>query len=312
MQYVMTVPDVCRFRFKHLGFKRFFGVFFSKDVRKLGTPLILGIIGVGAVQINSALDTLFARWADGEGPAFLWYAIRIQQLPLSLFALAISAALMPPLARAFQDKDDVSFSNYLDLAVRKMIAIMVPCTLGMFVLGFSGVTLLFGRGQFNAFSAQETTTCLAAYALGLLPIALVSIYSSAHYSKNDFSSPARVSILTVILNICLNSLFIFYFKMGAESVALATSFGAMFNISLLAFAFPKAFPLAYFFKVLAASTFVCLAMIFTWGVSEIFVFHSLFQAQLRHFLELFFTYLIGILCVDKLAGLGILRSLFRT
>lgn len=65
------------------------------DLIRLGKPLTLGILGVAASQINSALDSLFARFAESEGPAWLWYAIRIQQLPLALFGIAIAGAILP-------------------------------------------------------------------------------------------------------------------------------------------------------------------------------------------------------------------------
>ena len=68
---------------------------FSPELKKMIAPLLLGAVGVGAVQINSALDAVFARSASLEGPAYLWYAIRIEQLPLALFGIALSSALFP-------------------------------------------------------------------------------------------------------------------------------------------------------------------------------------------------------------------------
>ncbi|MES2273421.1 MAG: lipid II flippase MurJ, partial [Chlamydiota bacterium] len=78
---------------------------FSKEWKLLIKPLSLGIIGIGAVQFNSAFDAVFARLADAEGPAFLWFAIRIEQLPLALFGIALSGALLPPLSRAIKKGD---------------------------------------------------------------------------------------------------------------------------------------------------------------------------------------------------------------
>ncbi len=69
---------------------------FSKEVRRLCRPLFLAMLGVGATQINSALDPLFAYHVDPSGPAYLWYAIRLQQLPLALFGISLYSALLPP------------------------------------------------------------------------------------------------------------------------------------------------------------------------------------------------------------------------
>lgn len=59
---------------------------FLKRCSDAFTTLELRRIGVGAAQVNNALDAVFARYADSEGPAYLWYAIRLQQLPLALLA----------------------------------------------------------------------------------------------------------------------------------------------------------------------------------------------------------------------------------
>jgi putative peptidoglycan lipid II flippase len=67
------------------------------------SSMSMAIIGVGATQINSAINAVFARYASLEGPAYLNYAIHVQQLPLALFGIGISTALLPPLSRAIQD-----------------------------------------------------------------------------------------------------------------------------------------------------------------------------------------------------------------
>ena len=66
---------------------------YSQDMKRLIGPLALGLLGVGASQINNAVDALFARYADPEGPAQLWFGLRLQQLPLALFGIAMSGAL---------------------------------------------------------------------------------------------------------------------------------------------------------------------------------------------------------------------------
>src|SRR5690606_33001542 len=114
---------------------------FSKEVRVLLKPLSFGLAGVGAAQVNSALDALFARCSDPSGPAYLWYAIRIQQLPFALLGIALSGALLPALSRACS-------KNYPDLlreGIRKGVALMVPCSVGMIVLSHAGLDLLYGR-----------------------------------------------------------------------------------------------------------------------------------------------------------------------
>ena len=203
---------------------------FSRDLRQLLSSIALSIVGVSAMQINSFLDMLFARAASLEGPAYLSYAIRLQQLPLALFGIAISSALLPPLSRAFKEGQFDTYRSLLSFALLRAFSFTLPCMLGMFLLGEGGIRLIYERGSFDAASSWHTTTCLWSYAAGLIPMSFVLLLSPAFYAAKDFATPTIASLLSIGLNVVLNALLIFYFHLGAESVALATSASCFFNL----------------------------------------------------------------------------------
>lgn len=209
----------------------------NPDIRTLSQPLLLGILGVAAVQINSALDPLFAKMANGEGPAFLWYAIRIQQVPLALFGIALSSALLPPLSRALENKEYEKYRKFLRYCLSRTLYLMIPCTLGLIFLGKWGISLVYGHGHFTQESINSTNLCLSGYAVGLIPMALVLIYAPAFYAKNNYFIPSAASTLSVVMNIVLNTLFVSYLGYGPASVAYATSLSAWANFVLLALIF---------------------------------------------------------------------------
>jgi len=212
---------------------------FSKDVVQLIKPLMLGIVGVAASQINNALDAVFARWADAEGPAFLWYAIRLQQLPLALFGIALSGALLPPLARALKNNDTIKYRLFLNFALRSSIYLMLPITAALMIMGDSCINLIYGRGDFTSLSVVETTRSLWGYTLGLLPMALILILAPAFYAKGDYRTPSMAAAGSMVINIVLNSVLVGFLGLGAASVALATSFSAWFNFIWLGFILSK-------------------------------------------------------------------------
>ncbi|MEI6532003.1 MAG: lipid II flippase MurJ, partial [Chlamydiota bacterium] len=121
-----------------------------EPVKKLLKPLFFAILGVSAAQINSNLDPLFARGADLQGPVYLWYAIRVQQLPLALFGIAIASALLPALSRARDAGDRAYYKQMLSGAIYKTALFMIPLTFLMISLGGSTLNLLFGHGDFSA------------------------------------------------------------------------------------------------------------------------------------------------------------------
>lgn len=233
-QWAMTVPKIWTFLRRSLSVKELFSIApFSSELKALARPILLGMIGVASIQVNSAIDGIFARYADLEGPAYLWYAIRIQQLPLALFGLAISSALLPSLSRAIEEGAMERFQSLLDFAKRRIFLLIFPCVVGIFVLGAASVNLLFGRGDFGVSSVHETTLCLWCYGLGLLPSAFVQIWAQGFYAKKDYRTPTFGFLYAALINIALNALLVFGLDLGAASIALATSFSTLFNFLYL-------------------------------------------------------------------------------
>ncbi len=232
-QWAITLPQIKK------GLKDLGGTtsktwqFLSQDVLSLLGPLSLAVIGVSASQINNALDAVFARYADGEGPAYLWYSIRIQQLPLALFGIAISGAMLPPLSRAIKSENFAQFRGFLDFALRKSIALMIPISAAIFVLGDSSINLIYGHGDFDRQAIAGTSLCLWGYGLGLFPMAIVLILAPSFYAQNDYKTPTRASVVCIALNIALNFVMVAMLGLGAASVALATSVSAWVNMFML-------------------------------------------------------------------------------
>lgn len=231
-QWLATVPHTVQIlRSFSLQWKKI--CFFSQDVKRLLKPLFLGILGISAAQINNALDAVFARYADAEGPAFLWYAIRVQQLPLALFGIALSGALLPPLSRAIKNQDIPLYKQFLEFALRRSVAFMLPITAGIFLLGTAAIRLIYGRGDFSTSSVLGTTQCLWGYGFGLIPMTLVLIMSPAFYALKDYRTPTIASLAAMGANITLNTLLVAGIGWGAASIAWATSVSAWLNVAIL-------------------------------------------------------------------------------
>lgn len=202
---------------------------FSKDVRQLIKPLFLANIGIAASQINNAIDPLFALGANLEGPAWLWYAMRVQQLPIALFGVALSGALLPPLSRAIKKGNLEQFDLFFDYAKTRIAALTIPLTFSIFAIAPTAINFLFGRGRFDLESVGGSSLCLVGYGVALFPMAFILIGAPALYGFKDFRTPTRGALYSMLLNIILNALAILVFGLGVPSVALATSFAAFWN-----------------------------------------------------------------------------------
>lgn len=235
LQWLMTVPHSVKI-VNNLHPKWEKPTLFSRDLMQFGKPLFLGIVGVCAAQINNALDAVIARYAQSDGPALLWYAIRLQQLPLALFGIALSGALMPPLARAIKNNDIIKYKSFLKFAIQLSLGIMIPISLGIYFFGEYLIDIVYRRGNFTAASTAATLPCLQAYCLGLTPMVLVLILAPAFYAKGLYRQTTVASVFSVALNIALSIFFVFGLGWGAASIALATSISAWANVAILGFA----------------------------------------------------------------------------
>jgi len=202
---------------------------FSRELKKLVGPLLFGIVGVASMQINSAVDVIFARCGSMEGPAYLWYAIRLQQLPLALFGIALASALLPSLSRKHASGDVAGFSSLLQFASKRTFLLILPCVVGIFLLGGASINMLFGRGDFSLLATEKTTLCLWGYGIGLLPAAFIQIFAPAFYARKDYRTPMIGFVASAVVNIALNAYMIFSLHLGAEAVAFSTSIAAWLN-----------------------------------------------------------------------------------
>ncbi len=249
LQWLILLPATCK---KLKGtltlyeFKRF--KLFSKEIRLLLTTLSLSVIGVSAIQVNGFIDVLFARAADLQGPAYLTYAIRLQQLPLALFGISLSSAIFPALSRAVENREETTAEELLQFGLMRSSCLMIPFTFGIFILGAPAIHLLFGHGHFTHQSTFYTTLCLWAYGIGLLPSTILMLFSQAFFTRHDFKTPMLLSLGTIVLNAALNSLLIYGCKWGAVSVAIATSFTSGMNAFLLYILYKQRYGMHFFTK----------------------------------------------------------------
>lgn len=234
IQCLLMFPSTYRYLSSHLSKNAWKSVrLYSPELKAMLGPLCLALTGIAALQINSGLDYVFGRIADPSGPAYLWFAQRIQQAPVGLFGIALSTALLPPLSRAVKQGSLENYRLFLLFSLRKTLTLMIPLSCALIVGALASINLVFGRGSFSEESLIETTFCLWGYGLGLLPQVLILILAPAFYARHQYSVPALAATCSVIINILLNGFFVWGLDWGAYSVSLATTVSSWVNMLLL-------------------------------------------------------------------------------
>ena len=310
VQWFATFIPALKLTKKELGIKIFQNIkLLSSDLRRMSIPLSLGFLGVGASAFNNFIDTCFARWVDPEGPAQLWYAMRLLQMPLALFGIVLSGALLPPLSRSIQAGRKEEYLHFLDFAMRRVVAFLLPCSLGLYIFGIPVINLIYGRGDFQLHSIVTTCECLHGYALGLLPMGLIIILAPAFNAYKDFKRPAIGACLSLGINFLLNCIFIFIFDMKAISITLATSIAAWVNVIYLYSHLKKHFGVVVSstgirqISKLISITFACALM------SWLFQYHYFVPPTFFHFFQ-DAQILLSTNLIDQIVALAVPVSLY--
>lgn len=200
-----------------------------KEVFRLILPRVFG---VGIIQVNLVIDSQFATSLQSGSVSFLYYANRVTELTLGIFAISLSTVILPTLSRATADGDREKVRGLLSTAMRLLLFVTVPATLGLIILRVPIIHVLFERGRFTREDTFLTASALAYYAIGLLPFAAVNVLATAFYAHRDTRTPVKVGALTFFLHLGLN--FALRGPMRHSGIALSTSISALADSALLA------------------------------------------------------------------------------
>lgn len=206
-------------------------------LRKIMMLMIPTIFGSAIYQVNQLVGTLLASFLEEGSISYLYYADRLVQFPLGIFAIAISTAVLPSLSREASDGDIVMLKDTLSHALRLTMFITIPAMVGLIVLRQPIVKLLFERGAFNSFSTIMTAKALLYYSLGLWSFAGLRIFVSAFYSLQDTKTPAKVAAIAMISNIIFSLILMGPLKHGG--LALALSLASTVQLFILIFLLRK-------------------------------------------------------------------------
>lgn len=198
------------------------------EVLRLMVP---GTLGLAAVQINVFVNTYLATSQQQGSVSWLNYAFRLMYLPIGLFGVSIATAALPDIARRANEGDTLGLQRTISSALRMMLMLNVPATVGLIALAHPIVALLLERGHFRPYDTTATAAALIFYSPGLLGYSAVKIASPSFYSLRDSRTPVTVSVIAVLTNLTINLLLVRV--MGYKGLALGTALAAMFNAGAL-------------------------------------------------------------------------------
>jgi putative peptidoglycan lipid II flippase len=203
------------------------------------------IVGNSTAQVSAFLDTWLASFLASGSISYLYYGNRVFQLPLALFAIALSVGIFPKIARLLKTGDEKSATALLGNSFWFLAFILSLSMMGGIILSEEIVKLLFQRGSFTPQDALHTSQVLSMYLIGLLPFGLSKIFSLWLYSKNQQNIAAKISLYSLASNVILSLVFIK--PLGVMGLALASSIS---GFTLFVFTI-KAFGIKQFLDIIS-------------------------------------------------------------
>lgn len=227
LQLLFQLPFLAQL--KLLAWPRF--TWQDKTIWRLIKGILPAVFGVSVVQISIFLESIYASFLPVGSISWLYYADRMTALPLGIFGVAITTAILPSLAQQACKAKHADFFATLDWGFRLILLIACPAAAALLILAEPILITLLYHGQFDAHSVQNTAKAVQAFAVGIPVFMLIKLFASACYAKQKVAIVVKIALFSLAVSIIASLLLMHPFL--HSGLAFATSLAAFVNASLL-------------------------------------------------------------------------------
>ncbi|USI73955.1 murein biosynthesis integral membrane protein MurJ [Sphingomonas morindae] len=206
----------------------------SPRVRALLAMIWPAAIGQGAVQFNQLISTMLAAGFLGQGTvSYLYYADRLNQLPLALVGIGVGTAILPSLSRQIGGGDEAGAIATQNRAMELSLLLTLPATAALAVSATPLIRAVLQSGHFSPADTRATAAALTAYALGLPAYVLIKVLTPGFYARADVKTPVRIAMAAMLCNLLLNVATVTLTHLAQVGLALSTAAASWINVSAL-------------------------------------------------------------------------------
>ena len=204
----------------------------TPEVKRLLALIGPAAAGAGAAQINLVISTALAASLLPEGSvSYIYYADRLNQLPLGLIGIGLGTVLLPTISRQLGSGDNAGAMETQNRGLELALFFTLPATVALIVCGVPIAAALFQHGKFTSADTLFTAQALAAFSVGLPSYILVKMLTPGFYARQDTATPVRFATISIALNILFN--FALILPLRHMGPPLATALSSTANVVLL-------------------------------------------------------------------------------
>ncbi|MER2519816.1 MAG: murein biosynthesis integral membrane protein MurJ [Bdellovibrionales bacterium] len=204
---------------------------FDKTGRRLFAQIGPGAIGAGAAQVNLLISTILASTLPTGAVSYLYYADRLNQMPLGIVGIAVATTLLPLMAKHIEAGREDMALHFMNRAIEFSLLLGLPATVGLIVAPEPIIKVLFEHGRFTHADTIETARTLAAYAVGIPGFLLVKVFASCFFARQNVALPVKVALIAMVVNVVGSLVLVRLFEHAG--IALANSLAIWVNAGLL-------------------------------------------------------------------------------
>ena len=205
----------------------------NPEIKTLFKRIAPGVVGAGIYQINMMVDTIIVSLVGTGAISWLYYANRLQQLPLGVVGAAISVALLPILSKSLKAGNIDEAHATQNKAIEYGLLLSFPASVLLIVLAEPIVSLLFRHGRFLDADARQTAYAVVAYSVGLPFYVMTKAMMPNFFARGDTVTPVKYSAVVFITNLGFNLILMRYF--GHVGIAVATTIAAFVSLAQYVF-----------------------------------------------------------------------------
>lgn len=203
----------------------------DSDVRRFFQALIPATVGSAGTQLALFADTIIASFLSAGAISALYYADRIDQLPIGVIGIAVGTVLVPEMTHRLAAGDDAGARSAQNRAIEFALLLAIPCVVAFLVVPGLIMRALFMRGAFTAADAHAAAMTLMAYTVGLVPFVLIRSVVAPFLARGDTATPVKAALIGTAINIVFKV--VLMVPLAQVGLALATSIGAWINFLLV-------------------------------------------------------------------------------
>lgn len=227
LQMIVLIPALMRQNY----FPKFTLQWTSPDIFQVLRSILPSMLGTGVLQLMAVVNIRFASYLPEGSHSYIYWADRVLELPLSLFAVSLGSALLPALSRLWTAGDTEAMTEVASHYLRLILFVSIPCAFGFWYLSDPIVSVIYQRGAFSVQDVQKTSDVLSLYAFSLFSGSVIRVMVPSYYAIKNTWLPTIAALTALILHLVIGPYLVKSF--GLQGLIGSTVLSSFVNMFIL-------------------------------------------------------------------------------